>query len=559
MAIEEQLITKNLELWTSAVKEKRAAGRGKSRKKENHGTKKLRELILDLAIKGKLAQADPKDEPASELLAHILKTKDRLAEDGLIKKQKSLGRIEDHELPFAIATNWEWVRLGEIADIVRGVTYRKADASDIKSPNTMPLMRANNIDGELNYNDLIHIPSDLVKDNQGIREGDVLIAMSSGSTDLVGKAAQAKEDLDKTFGAFCGVARSFTPALFDYFGLFFQTPFYRKQTRESGKGIGIQNLNQGALSSLLVPIPPLAEQHRIVAKADELIALCDQLEEEQENNLKTHETLVSTLLNALTSAAADASQFAVAWQRVQENFDILFTTESSVDQLKQTILQLAVMGKLVPGLAANTSRKSLGEILAERSFNGISKGPTEDQTATEVLRISAGTSSEDFYVDETDFKHVNISPEEIKNAMLKRGDLLACRYNGNLHFVGRFSLYAGISKRIQVNPDKLIRFRVDTNFCDPRYVCFAMNAAQTRSSIEAMCSTTAGNIGLSAAKIKSVQIPIPPLPQQNLIVAKVDELMVICDQLKTKLSQTQETQLNLANSIVEQAVKGDSR
>ena len=78
------------------------------------------------------------------------------------------------------------------------------------------------------------------------------------------------------------------------------------------------------------------------------MALCDQLEEEQENNLETHETLVSTLLNALTAASADASQFADAWQRIQDNFDILFKTESSVDQLKQTILQLAVMGKLVP-------------------------------------------------------------------------------------------------------------------------------------------------------------------------------------------------------------------
>ena len=141
-------------------------------------------------------------------------------------------------------------------------------------------MRANNINGELNYDGLIYIPSDLVRDEQVIREGDVLIAMSSGSADLVGKAAQAREDLGTTFGEFCGVVRSFTPALFDYFSFFFQTPFYRQQTRESGKGIGIQNLNQGSLSLLLVPIHP-PEQLRIVAKVDELMKLCDQPEEEQ--------------------------------------------------------------------------------------------------------------------------------------------------------------------------------------------------------------------------------------------------------------------------------------
>ena len=100
-----------------------------------------------------------------------------------------------------------------------------------------------------------------------------------------------------------------------------------------------------------LPLPPLAEQHRIVAKVDELMALCDQLEEEQENNLETHEILVRTLLNALTSSSADVSQFADAWQRIQDNFDILFTTESSVDQLKQTILQLSVMGKMFHRIA----------------------------------------------------------------------------------------------------------------------------------------------------------------------------------------------------------------
>ena len=86
----------------------------------------------------------------------------------------------------------------------------------------------------------------------------------------------------------------------------------------------------------------------MVAVVDELMALCDQLEKEQESSLDAHDTLVATLLGALTTATADASQFAEAWQRIQANFDTLFTTESSIDQLKQTILQLAVMGKLVP-------------------------------------------------------------------------------------------------------------------------------------------------------------------------------------------------------------------
>ncbi len=101
------------------------------------------------------------------------------------------------------------------------------------------------------------------------------------------------------------------------------------------------------MNGIVVAIPPLSEQHRIVAKVDELMALCDQLEQQTEASLGAQQTLVENLLSALTSAA-DHAQFASAWQRIAGHFDTLFTTEESIAQLKQAILQLAVMGKLVP-------------------------------------------------------------------------------------------------------------------------------------------------------------------------------------------------------------------
>ena len=114
---------------------------------------------------------------------------------------------------------------------------------------------------------------------------------------------------------------------------------------KSGTTIAIKrNRHKG---EILFSIPPLAEQHRIVAKVDELMALCDQLEQQQTDSNATHQTLVETLLATLTNAA-DQAEFAEAWQRIADHFDTLFTTEQSIDQLKQTILQLAVMGKLVP-------------------------------------------------------------------------------------------------------------------------------------------------------------------------------------------------------------------
>jgi hypothetical protein len=106
---------------------------------------------------------------------------------------------------------------------------------------------------------------------------------------------------------------------------------------------------------------------------------------------------------------------------------------------------------------------------------------------------------------------------------------LACRFNGNLHFVGRFSMYTASSGKRQIFPDKLIRFRVDESRVDPAYVRYAMNAAQTRQKIESFCATTAGNIGISATNLKTVTLPVPPLAEQERIVAKVDQLLSRCD------------------------------
>ena len=127
-----------------------------------------------------------------------------------------------------------------------------------------------------------------------------------------------------------------------------------------------------------MPIPPLAEQHRIVAKVDELMALCDQLEQQQTDSNATHQTLVETLLATLTSAA-DQDEFTEAWQRIADHFDTLFTTEQSIDQLKQTILQLAVMGKLVPQDPNDEPASVLLEKIAKEKARLIKEGKIKKQ------------------------------------------------------------------------------------------------------------------------------------------------------------------------------------
>ncbi len=538
----------SFEIWSSAIKARSSAGRGGGKKQEFYGIKKLRELILELAVRGLLVPQDPKDEPAGELLKKIAKEKAQLVKDGKMKKGRKFS-LSKEEMPFEIPQNWSWTQLGEISEIGPRATLE--DDLDVGFV-PMPLI-STSYKGE--HGQEIKKWGAVKKGYTHFSNGDIAIAkitpcFENSKAAIFGNLSNGHGAGTTELHVARPIGKFVNPR---FILLYLKAPMFLEKGKPQMTGsAGQKRVPATFFIGNPLPLPPLAEQHRIVAKVDELMGLCDRLEKEQADSLCTHETLVATLLDALTTS--EPRQFTQAWQRIATHFDSLFTTEKSIDQLKQTILQLAVMGKLVEQEVDSPPMVSLGEILSEPSFNGVSKGPTMDTTATEVLRISAGTSRDDFYVDEFDFKHVDIAPEDIEKATLRAGDLLACRYNGNLHYVGKFSLYRAESGRIQVNPDKLIRFRVDTTKHSPRYVCFTMNAASTREAIEAMCATTAGNIGLSAGKIKTVPIPLRSLAEQHRIVAKVDKLMALCDRLKANLQAAQTTQLNLADGFVETAI-----
>jgi type I restriction enzyme S subunit len=372
------------------------------------------------------------------------------------------------------------------------------------------------------------------------KKGDVLVCVV-GAT--VGKL---------NLGIDCAIGRSVaairpSQALdtqFLYYSLIPYTIRLRRNSRGSAQGV----IGKTELNAVSLWVPSRTVQERIVAKVDELMALCDRLEAQQQEREARHAALARASLARFADAPTPA------------NLNLLFHSSFPISpsDLRKSILTLAVQGKLVPQ-DAEPSFLSLESILAEASVNGVSKGPTFDKSATEILRISAGTSRGDFYVNEDDFKHVDLPPDEVEKFQLAPGDLLACRFNGNLHYVGRFSYYRGESGRVQVNPDKLIRFRIKTESHCPRYVCLAMNAAPTREAIEAMCATTAGNIGLSAGRLKTVEIPIPPLAEQRRIVAKVSELMALVDELETQLAASRAAAEKLLSALVAELTGTTSR
>ena len=166
------------------------------------------------------------------------------------------------------------VALAEIADQIRGVSYGKTDVVDRPAEGFLPVLRANNItDDGLSFDDLVYVRAEKVSAKQHVQSGDIVIAASSGSISVVGKAAQAEHDLGAGFGAFCKVVRPSPKVHARYIGHFFKTQDYRRKMSALAAGANINNLKNEHIDEIDIPLPSLDEQKRIAAildQADEL-------------------------------------------------------------------------------------------------------------------------------------------------------------------------------------------------------------------------------------------------------------------------------------------------
>jgi len=249
----------------------------------------LRMAILQLAVMGKLVPQNPKDQPSRELLKEIKEEKDWLVKEGKIKAPKPLPSIKPEELPYALPHGWEWGRLGEIGYTNIGLTYTPSNISDTG----MPVLRSNNIqDGKLDLTDLKRVDVK-VKESVLVQDGDLLICARNGSKALVGKTALIKGlSEEMAFGAFMAIYRS---RFNQYLLRFINSPLFRKMIDEVNT-MTINQITQDNLHSTISPLPPLSEQHRIVAKIDQLMALCDALDKQIDAAKGTQTALLNAVM-----------------------------------------------------------------------------------------------------------------------------------------------------------------------------------------------------------------------------------------------------------------------
>ncbi|EHH9495762.1 restriction endonuclease subunit S [Escherichia coli] len=584
----EKLIVDHMETWTSALQTRSTAGRGSSGKIDLYGIKKLRELILELAVRGKLVPQDPNDEPASELLKRIAAEKAELVKQGKIKKQKPLPEISEEEKPFELPEGWEWVTLATVGEIVGGGTP-KSDNPQFWAKNGIKWITPADLYGlkgkyiTSGARDIS--PAGLSNSSARLMpKGSVLFS----SRAPIGYVAIADAELSTNQGFKSCVPYIKESAEYIYYFLLASA----KKIDAEARGTTFKEVSGAIVSKILLPLPPLSVQLKIVSRANELMSLCDQLEQQSLTSLDAHQQLVESLLGTLTDSQ-NAEELAENWTRISEHFDTLFTTEASVDALKQTILQLTVMGKLVPQDPNDEPASELLKRIAQEKAQLVKEGKIKKQKSLPPISdeekpfelpegwewcrlgnilqdIKYGTSQKCNYnikgvpvlripnivkgfIELDDIKYGELTDAELEDLKLKKNDLLIIRSNGSTNIVGKSTLvesnlnnyaYAGY----------IIRVRLHNNFIHAHYINAIMSSCLVRSQIEGPIRTTTGVKNINSNELMGLLIPLPPLNQQITIIDKLDETHRFISKLKNLTQSAQQTQLHLADALTDAAI-----
>lgn len=554
------------------------------------GIQKLRELILTLAMQGKLVAQNPKDPPASELLKEVDANKKRLVKDGKIKKAKLLPEIKPEEVPYDLPQGWEWVRLGNIGEInPRIKSEDEMEAGFVP----MPL-----IFSEYGWDHKFEIRKwgEIKKGHTHFKDDDVGLAkitpcfenakscVFKGLPNGIGAGTTELHIFRNTFGAVYP----------KYLLAYIKNPRYiAKGALKMTGSAGQKRVPKGFFSQNPFPLPPLPEQHRIVAKIDQLMARCDELEklrtQRDDRRLQTHAAAINKLLDA-----ADRNSSSSAWHFIRQHFGDLYSVKDNVAELREAILQLAVMGRLVPQAPKDPPASELlkeieaekrrlvkdkkikkprplpeikpeevpyelpqgwecvrlGDLISQMDAGWSPKcenGPASDGTWG-VLKTTAVQPLQ-FRLYENKALPSELDPRPA--AEVKEGDLLITRA-GPKNRVGICCVAKPVRSKLMLS-DKLIRFKIIGDYVFPEYCALYLNTGFGAAQIDLMKSGMAeSQMNISQAKVKQIVMLIPPLPEQRHIVFKVDQLISLCDDLENQIETATVKQGELLDAVTAQ-------
>ncbi len=492
---------------------------------------RLRRFILDLAVRGKLVQQDTKDEPASELLKRIATEKARLVKAGEFREPSSFVRIDRKALPFTPASHWVWARLIEIARPRYGFAFASGKFNSAKRG--IPLIRIRDIS---NTDAEAYFEGDYDRAYL-VTAGDYLVGMD-GDFNLrrwCGIDGLLNQRVMRINGWRCGVDPEFVklPLQFILDHLHGQTSLTT-----------VKHLSAKQVNGIEIPLPPLAEQHRIVAKVDELMGLCDRLAAARAGREAVRERLTAASLARLN--APDPETFESDARFALDALSALTTRPDQIKALRQTILNLAVRGKLVEG--TTTKAASVGDYRTLQ--NGYAfKSSCFSKAGVRLLR-NANIGHSD--IRWNDVVHL---PEdrlpEFERFRLNEGDIV-------LTLDRPFIVTGTKVPRISADdlPSLLLqrvgRFVETSSGLDDDYLFLWINSPHFNDQIDPGRSNGVPHI--SSKQVEAAKIFVPPLAEQHRIVAKVDELMALCDALEASLTATAATRRRLLVALLAEAL-----
>ena len=479
----------------------------------------LKASILDLAIHGKLVPQIP-EEGTGENLYEQIKMGDVQECSGKRKgKSKNIILpISEDDIPFDVPETWKWVRLGTIGYTNIGLTYSPKDITD---DGTIVLRSSNIQNDSMDYTDIVRVKMD-IPENKMCHIGDILICARNGSKRLVGKAAIIDKE-GMSFGAFMAIFRS---PCNEYVLQFINSAYFRNSLLGDTGTTTINQITQDMLKNALIPLPPLAEQKRIVAKIEELLPLIDRYEQ--------------------------------AWSRLED-----FNKRFPVD-MQKSILQMAIQGKLVEQRPEEGTGEELyqliqaekqklikeGKIKKEKSLPEITEGEipfdipeswkwvrfsdildVRDGTHDTPKYITAGiplVTSKNLVDGNIDFETTKLISVEDAQAINMRsavddGDIL-------------FAMIGTIGNPVLVKKDRefciknMALFKaIGQNLLDMEYLLLYLQNEQY-----VMKKKASGGVQsfVSLKFLRNYLLPLPPLAEQKRIVAKLEEILPLCERLK---------------------------
>lgn len=428
--------------------------------------------------------------------------------------------VPDWEWPYKLPENWCWTRIGMVSNFERGITFPAAAKEAAPTEDNIPCLRTANVQENLEIDDMIYVNRDFMKGNIAklVRENDIIMS-SANSRELVGKSSLVTHiPFPMTFGGFVLNIRAKEMSS-KYLFYFLRHEFLAgKFIGESSQTTNIANINTTTLGNYEIPLPPLAEQQRIVDRIESLFAKLDEAKEKAQAVVDSFETRKAAILHK-----AFTGELTAKWRE-----------EHGVGMESWETRELAECFEIVSGIQKTPARSP-------------KDNPVPYLTVANVYRGR---------IDLSDIRYFEVTSKEIEKLKLQDKDILIVEGNGSGNEIGRCAIWHN-ELPLCIHQNHIIRMRRKTADILPEYALHYLNSEAGKSIMRERSKTTAGLFNLSAGKIKTIPLPMASLDEQSEIIHLIDSLLEKEQQTKEAAEAVLDQIELMKKSILARAFRGE--